>query len=133
MRTFPPRFAGASLKPGRVGRLPVHRWRISPAFRGGLIEAPQHQTRALAMGVISPAFRGGLIEAHNVRTTMYADVIISPAFRGGLIEAVLSKSIWADARSFPPRFAGASLKRHAVPGCLYVADGHFPRVSRGPH
>ena len=37
--SFPPRFAGASLKPYGAARGGVRSSGISPAFRGGLIEA----------------------------------------------------------------------------------------------
>ena len=56
----------------------------------------------------------------------------SPAFCGGLIEAYLSQATVRSSSSFPPRFAGASLKlEEAVMPELNLLV--FPRVLRGPH
>ena len=57
----------------------------------------------------------------------------SPAFCGGLIEAIhhrvrTSRRAWR----FPPRFAGASLKRVSMAGD-HAKKHVFPRVLRGPH
>ena len=85
---------------------------ISPALRGGLIEAV-----ALSSGIdllrcsFPPRYAGASLKPIVAFAFERIHPLISPALRGGLIEAIRGgRSAACQWRTFPPRYAGASLK-----------------------
>ena len=109
---FPPRSAGASLKPGGCRDGGVQRHGLSPAFCGGLIEAVRPPPKAARPSTLSPAFCGGLIEASpRGRIPTAAGCYFPPRSAGASLKHALNARQRRLTRHFPPRSAGASLKR----------------------
>ena len=107
---FPPRSAGASLKPRPKCSVPGVSVTLSPAFCGGLIEAGR-----------LPGVPGRPL-GH-----------FPPRSAGASLKRFISSTGICRRIDFPPRSAGASLKRDLAGAGAARGIATFPRVLRGPH